>query len=666
MSTEVEQARRGYMPVVVIAGVIVTIAVSGFVLVRGRGTTGPSAAPVRHVAEDNSLREARDILAREPDLASCKAVVSKVNSHLNQHAELRPPALSAEDLAKLGDRFKLDAGERAEIESSTYTPLDSHWLDQCLLLRDAARSLDCEESTHSGTALHPTPVERAATAFRWVVRQVRAVGHGNQPLPPAFTLRRGWGSPFERGLVFLALLEQDSGPERLHGCLLTVPDARSGKQQLWACGVTVGDEKKLYLFDPRSGMPLPARGGDGVATLDAAIKDPAVLAGVDAGPDNRYDVTAERAKSAEGLVVFSLSELAPRMRHLQDNVLKGEIGARIAADPGDVAFMQDVFKSSGAKGASTWNDGIGLMRRFLPNDEGGTDVAQPFPLNRLPGFTRPDDRTQVGLTRMQLYEWTMVPWDAMPPQFNPIDFPITVGLGQRVRQMFIDTFTQPLRESRGARELMLRGQYTRAVPLLVTEDSGLRENIARRDQEKDLNRNVAEWLKVAREAYADQLRAQHSPNPLARSDANKRIDALWDPHQAQPVYVLLFGASSGPRDAEVTYQLSLCMHEQAEHYQARLDLLTRAGDTPPASDVERCKQTWVDAKGWWDRFIADYGSGAGGPPARQNRGRAEAMLGDWKSAAATWGDLRDMNDPGDRLAALYRAREAKKHVTEKQ
>jgi hypothetical protein len=665
MSSELEPSGRGYFRVVSILAAILGIGVAGFLLAGGRSSTKEPKQVSRAVVEEDGLRDAREVLARDADIASCKDAISKINTHLGRHPELRPPAVGADTLAKLGERFGFDAGDLAEAGNAGYTPLDARHLDECLLLRDAARSLDAEESNDAGKTLRRGPVERAAAAFRWVVRQVRPVQYGSEPLPPAFTLRRGCGSAWERGLVFLALLDQDPGPERLRGCLLTVPDRDGKRSSLWACGVVVGDDPKVYLFDPHLGLPLPDAKGTGVATLDAAATDAAVLARLDAGPGERYDVAPEQARAAEGLTVLYLSALAPRMRYLEENLLKGNLRVRLSADPADVDRMNEAIKSSGGKGATPWKRGTGLTRRFLSKDDGGVDVASAYPLSMLPGFARPGDRTQVQLTRMQLYEWSLVPWEALPPQFNPEDFPVTLDLGQRVRELFASPFTQPVRDAHGSRELLVRGQYARAIPRLVTEDSDLREQISRRKQAKNLDREVADWLRVAREAYANLLRARNARSPAAETDASRRVAALWTPELGQPVYLLLHGALAGPRDAEVTYQLCLCKHEQAEQLQARLDLQTRNGVSLPASDVERCRQAWADAKGWWDHFAADYGRGPAATAARQNLGRAEAMLGDWQAAASTWGDAGGSMTPPERLAALYRAREARMQLPPK-
>jgi hypothetical protein len=318
-------------------------------------------------------------------------------------------------------------------------------------------------------------------------------------------------------------------------------------------------------------------------------------------------------------------------------------------------------KASGATGVRAYKPGVSLLRRFLPTEEGGSDPGEPFALGNIPGFVAPGDQVQIRMTRMRLYEWSMVPWDKLPQQFNPVAFPFTVGLGQTVRQEFAKPFTEPVRDPRGSRELLLRGLYAQAVTKLIAEDGDLRSNIGRMASTPDLDGKIQDWLKVAREAYVEQQRARNAGNTMALNQVNRTIDALW--MKASPVAILLYGASSAPRDAEVTYQLGLCMQEQAEQRQARLDLLAKAGVSPAPSDVERCQQAWTDAKGWWERFTTDFGRGTGAPPARQNRGRAEAMLGDWKAAADTWGDLSGPMEPGDKLAALNRAREAKLHLS---
>jgi hypothetical protein len=673
MSSDERRGRNIGVSVLIVwiaSGVISSVLVAVVLGLMGLFQPAPKARVAstgsQESAEESDLAEGQEALARESDLAACKLALVKTNSHLNRHPEQRPTAPIAAEQAKLRDVFGLTPAEITEAEGVAYTTLDAHHVDQCLLLRDAARALDAEEMGPNGKPLRPGPLDRASAAFAWVVREIRPVEYYSEdPVPPAYVLRRGWGNSLERSLAFLALLEQDAGPEKLRGCLLTLPGAEKTGQRLWACGVVIGDGKDVYLFDPRLGLPLPGPGGEGVATLATAAKDPAVLGQLDSGPDHLYDVKPEQARTAEGWAVFTVSSLAPRMRYLQDTLFNHSLRAQLSADPADLDRLREAVKASGAAaGVKVFKPGIGLLARFLPVSEGGTDTERAFPAGELRGFTYAGDRTPLPMTRMRLFEMTMVPWEALPQEFNPQAFPTGVGLGQRVRLAFAVPFTKPVREARGARDLLLRGRYTQAAPKLVSEQNELRENLMRRASAKDLDKDVAEWLKAAREAYVYQARAQNAKDGVALADANKRIDYLWG-KPAEPIGILLFGASSGPREAEVTYQLGLCMHEPAEQEQARLDLLARAGLPATPADVDRCRDAWRDAKDWWVRFTTNYGAGIAAGPARRNRARAEAMLGDWESAAKTFGDTSGTMTPPEKIAALYNARQAKKHLMPK-
>ncbi len=662
MSSETEQVGQGFRPYRTIAILAALVLIATLVVFLTGGRTAPrstGSTAARAAAEDDALREARELLSRDADVASCSAAIGKVNSHLGKHPDLRPPAVTTEEDARLRGRFNLDPAELAEAEGASYTQLDAHHLDGCLLFRDAARALDTEEVSSDGSPIRPGPVERATTAFDWAMRQVRPDDRAAEQVPPAYALRRGRGNALERGLTFLALLEQDAGPEHLAGCLLTVPGPKGAR--LWACGVVVGDGKDVYLFDPRLGLPVPGPGGRGVATLAEAAKDPAVLAQLDGGPEHAYDVKPDQLRAAEGLTVFTLSSLAPRMRFLQDNLLKRSSGARLAADPADLDRLESALKASGGAGVKVSKPGIDVLWRFLPKEEGGADAPVPYPLASFPGFVRPDDPAQVPMSRVHRFEMRLVPWEVLPQQFNSVDFPVQVGLGQRVREAFAVSFTRPVRDPKAPREQMLHGHYSDAVPKLVTEHDDLQASISRRSAAENLDKDLQEWLRAAREAYVFQQRAKG--NAAKEAEANQAIENLWK--HAGPVAVLLLGAAAKPRDAEVIYQLGLCMQEQAEQRQARIDVLARDGVAPAKSDAERGKRAWEDAKGWWTRFATDYGQERAAPAARQNRGRAEAMLGDWKAAAASFGDLSGPMSDQEKVAALYRAREAQKQLTAK-
>ncbi len=255
-----EQNNRLFWIAGVVGGLIVlaiaAIFLFGFSSVETKNTGGGPG----HVEEDN-LATARQTLVRQNDLTTCRGALSQINTELNEKPERRPPALTDQEKDWLREQAGLDAGELTEIDSGNYTQLDGQHLDRCFLLRDVARGLEVKGVRGAnGATVREAGPDLAARAFAWVVREVRLREHEGEPVPPAFVLRRGWGNALERALVFLALLEQFGDPSapqpELLGCLLYLPK-EGGGERFWACGVVSGDEKELYLFDPRLGLPIP-------------------------------------------------------------------------------------------------------------------------------------------------------------------------------------------------------------------------------------------------------------------------------------------------------------------------------------------------------------------------------------------------------------------------
>src|SRR5262249_46500054 len=66
-------------------------------------------------AEENSLVIARDGLAKNTDITTCRSAVLQINSYLANHPDQRPQALSADQKKQLQDLFTLDEGELNEV-----------------------------------------------------------------------------------------------------------------------------------------------------------------------------------------------------------------------------------------------------------------------------------------------------------------------------------------------------------------------------------------------------------------------------------------------------------------------------------------------------------------------------------------------------------------------
>jgi hypothetical protein len=641
----------------IVAWVVLPVALLGVLLALTlRNTTNkPTTDPGQPKAakEENHLAGVRATLAKQNDLATCKAVVAQLNAHLQGDPGSLPPQLPQKTKDDLRKQLGLDEGDLAELTSSTFTPLDAHHLESCFLLRDAARSL---ELVVAAGRTKQTPLERAELAFAWVVRQVRlqppsAQGDAvtQEPAPPAFVLRRGWGTPLERALVFLAVLEQfgldDEAAAGLQGALLFCPGAGKGEEKgrLWACGVAVGEHADaLHLFDPRLGLPLPGPGGKGVATLAAVRSEPSVLGQLQIDKV-RYDVTPEQAKAAEVFLAVPLSALAPRLALLQnrllrerawkDQTLPPQVRVRLAEDLAQArATVQDAVKKSGSPAlVALWPGGATVLRCFVPKAAGGGDTGKPADL------------------RIVKAEQALVPLQDYPALLSdPRKFSPDQRLGQRLRQIFMNPFVSCLAPG-SAREEILRGRLVNVAPGLVNEQehwsqAGLRRRAA---QPEELQAGIDRWVE---EAFARIAALQANPNdPNARAAEQE----IWKWRPGDAVAVELFGAIARSRTAEVTYLLGLYNHEVAARRQARKDL---AGRGSSAADGRKAEVAWKDAAGYWKEYIDSPGDRPGLVAARRLRGEALAMRGQTKEAVAVWRDLSGPMTDLDRLAHLWLAK----------
>ncbi|HEY7154645.1 MAG TPA: hypothetical protein VH575_11855 [Gemmataceae bacterium] len=617
---------------------VLLIAILFFALV------GSSSRPTNNAgglarAEESHLEMARQTLARQTDLNGCRDALQQINVEWSEKPDLRPPPLTNERKDWLREHINLDKNELAEIDNGNYTLLDSHHLDCCFLMRDAARALEVKGVRDNGEESREKPLDQAARAFAWVMRQVRLREQDGEAVPPAFALRRGWGSATDRALVFLALLEQFGDPggpnPELLGCLLQAPDD-SGQVRLWACGVVVGDGKDVYLFDPRLGLPLPGPKGQGIATLAEVRQQPEILAQLNVNEKQRYDVTAKQTQAAQVFFICPLSALAPRMRHLQETVLAPAVRVRLAADP---AEEQERLTAATTAMVRMPRDKITLLHHFMPASEGGADAT-----------ARPDDPQALS----PLYRFTMglVPRSAFPLPFRDIQrFPLDSELGRRVQKLFTEPFFASMLAPGQARDLLLRGRYSAAEPELVKERERWRDQQKQRANAVDLEKKVEDWVHQATHEYAVKLTAT---DPRKREAAEQQINALWGTRYAAPVYALLFGAVAEARNPEVSYQLALCSQEQAEQLQARLDVRSR---TREAAEADKVRQAWQDARDAWKQHEEDYPNHVDRAAAHLLRGRAEAMLGDGKAAVTSWKNLPDSATDLEKLAALYLARQ---------
>jgi hypothetical protein len=649
---------------------------------------------------DEALDAARDILRKEVGLKAYRNAVQKLNTYFSRHPEQRPQPQSDAQRDLLVQTVGLEEDELAEVTSNTFTSLDAHYLDLCFLMRDAARSLGVQELP---------PLQQAENVFAWITREVRLREEGGPPLPPQFVLRRGWGTSLERALIFLEMLNQMG----LEGCLLAFPSepGSQGFARFWLAGVLV--QGQIYLFDTRLGLPLPNPDAKGEvpATLEQVREkvrnnvDPFRRLTLD--DKHHYDVTREQAGKAEIHLGWSLSALAPRMKHLQE-LLAGSTRIVLGADP--VAMIQQ-FEAAGQGApvhvAARFGDPnpLRVLRSFLPPAEGGVDVsnpgrkfraeyglipyrALPAPMDKIPAAVPAGPVQLINLGRVMFarlfmefpvptlrkdydQQNTQRPDKLMERRRQGDDPQKSEDDRQDLRKRLIDYLLTSASPGKGeqspepfwlaahsSRDDILRGRYSEdgaATKLIESlEQVNVQRGLVR--SRPDLDEQVARWgeevLAVVRE-----LRGNPNPSPqtLARwnvlwtgkSDGGEAGGAPLVADRLPPWLLAVLSAAADPLGEEATYLLALCMHEKAERSQVRFGR-GQKNEAPAAA--------WETATEWWQQYLDKYANRPGAAAARLWLARAREALNDHAGAVRLLQNLSGNLTPLEETARLYRAR----------
>jgi hypothetical protein len=228
----------------------------------------------------------------------------------------------------------------AEAENPNWVLRDARHLEDCMLYSSVAGRV-------AGTG---DDLARVRRVFDWLVSQIPlapAGSLGTRQLPqviarPYDVLLRGFATESEgfwaeRSWLFMALCRQlgvDVGlltyskgnvveplvkkGGQAEGDILTI--GRSPRPVIfWICAALIDD--KAYLFDARVGMPVPSPDGKGVATLEQALGDPAVLERMDLPGQLPYGTSRASLLASPtkiGVMIDSSPGFfSPKMRMLQ-------------------------------------------------------------------------------------------------------------------------------------------------------------------------------------------------------------------------------------------------------------------------------------------------------------------------------------------------------------
>lgn len=498
-----------------------------------------------------------------------------LDSHFTKADVINRMKISAAERKFLEAEAHLSPDEFKEIEATAFRNADSHYFDECTLLRDVYRAV---EVGNAGT------IEQSHFLFRYVMRNVMLHEQVDEWIPPAFTLRRGCGSALDRALVYLALLRQ----ARTEGCLIVVPDTSH-----LLVGVREG-KSDVRLFDPRLGLAIVGKDGKSAATLAEVLANPALL--------EPSGITAENVKKLEVRLVCPLFALSPRMLELQKGVAPYEPltlhlnAPALAEDMAKVTQLPVKVWNAPLQGKMLVNSPTRELWMFLPKQEGGIDNGQRFAdyqRSRIPLVN-----VLANLARFNVSSETM-------PQRGWLLFSKTI------EDLFNKYDLQP-------REMLLRGQrdamMRRTDRMELFVDNAALAGL----QGKAVHDEILDWLQKARDAHA----GLDAADPKVRAESERNLAMFWGEdtfvgrliqvdkdeqanrnQQGQTQIkrtVLTKILAIGARDYfvfELARDRAAANHEVAERRQI-------VADGPKSNDQirDRAHTAWVEADSAWDEF----------------------------------------------------------------
>jgi hypothetical protein len=598
-SHEVKGVGRRSLAVLAVSGIVAVLLASTSAL-----STGCGKPPKLGTSDDKGTTAKGDPwdaaakrLRKETDFKTCKAVLGTLNHELStgDKAE-KAQGLGKPEEDALAGVVPMQASDRDEIRSATFSPYDPAYLAECLYLRDAARSL---------TIAGLSPERLAEIGFAWVCRQVALdpwlveIRPGLQistALPPAHVLRRGSGSGLERMYVFLALLQQLG----LDGCLVGppgaaetyAPDKKKGltgapRGPFWAVGVRIEKDKKgdVALFDPWRGEAFPA-------TLNQLRASPDSYKTWFESSAGTSGTTAADLKEAAIYLAVPVNSLAPRIAMLEKKLK--DVDVKLAINPVE---LRSRFPDPQP---SFWNPPDDRFaygraaRTFLPVDQGGeADRSDPAGRALHDGYVRsqlpPAER--------------VVPTELLRNETVIAD--IKERIEERVKVAYLGAYLVPPTP----REQVQRGQFQDASRMLVQRQDDFSKSLLRVRNTEEAERKMREWAERATDLYRSL-----GSDPHARA----KIDENW---ASQGAALVLDRAVGEVGQAEAALLLALCRHEQAERVQSRLENAA-SGDTTKLR--EAALTAWGDAAREWSGYREQFAAIHSPSPARSDHIRALA------------------------------------------
>jgi hypothetical protein len=296
------------------------------------------------------------LTAAWPEPPMLHQIVDRLNQWIQ--TQTPPPATAVDPAVAALPKEVRELPLMRQLDKLRFVPFDGFALQEAVWLRDASASA-CGETVDDLT--------RARNLFDWTVRNIQIEPDAGNTIPqfPWEAMLLGRGTAWERAWVFILLARQQG----LDAAVLAItpsesPEAKESGKNLksprpWCVGVRI--EKKVYLFDPLWGLPIP--GPDGVkfnaagqldvlpATLDEAQNHPEILKRMDADAEHPYPWKAADLKNVTAWVEASPTYLARRMKLLEP-YFTGKQKLVLGVSPtGELALWE---KAGGVSGAGLW------------------------------------------------------------------------------------------------------------------------------------------------------------------------------------------------------------------------------------------------------------------------------------------------------------------------
>jgi len=550
-------------------------------LVAASGCTQPGPTPekargTKSEKGDKGLDLAADILREAESTTNYREALDRVNSHVSKVK----PAFGFADVDRdsLSKRYELQKDDLDFLIDRSFRPLDTNYLEGCIILRDAARAIEQKNAP---------PLVQARLAFDWVMRQVLLREQQAALWASSFVLERGHGNSWERSVLFLDLLHQFG----IDGCLVI---ASEGEKNLLYAGAVIpaNDGADIYLFDARLGQPL--RSGGTIETLAALRK---------------------RLKAADVKVfaAASLPALSPRMKFLHDQMAVRDQVA-LAIEPAGLLKRLDaaagaevlVWTRNQQPGGSPKGTPLIALQNLLPSAaQGNNQLKQYLQVQRLPW----PNISRV-FSRLRLVE----------PHLTP---EALTRLEQAMQAVYFRFVYAP-------QEFLLRGQYDRIHRRLDGIQSALNDLEHGPLDDPGFHDRVNKWRTRIYEASVAVTRA--AGNPQLEDALRGKLESIWNEDQyffalmtrdgvpmqqeagnvrggnVLPKGALTFivlAAMHQDLEPECARLFAQMWHEKAEHAQANLEMLHAQNAADPALPRahEKARAAWTNARGQWNRYL---------------------------------------------------------------